>query len=73
VLLESFPLINTRYYGDILRGLFPLFGEPEPDDAVRDNAAGAVARMIMAHPQAVPLNQVNIPFRPINILLTSSS
>lgn len=55
MLLESFPLINTRYYGDILRGLFPLFGEPEPDDAVRDNAAGAVARMIMAHPQALSL------------------
>ncbi|KAI5574530.1 hypothetical protein POPTR_010G169800v4 [Populus trichocarpa] len=49
---------TLKYYGDILRGLFPLFGEPEPDDAVRDNAAGAVARMIMAHPQAVPLNQV---------------
>ncbi|KAB5538541.1 hypothetical protein DKX38_016074 [Salix brachista] len=49
---------TLKYYGDILRGLFPLFGEPEPDDAVRDNAAGAVARMIMAHPQSVPLNQV---------------
>ncbi|KAJ6768307.1 IMPORTIN BETA [Salix koriyanagi] len=49
---------TLKYYGDILRGLFPLFGESEPDDAVRDNAAGAVARMIMAHPPSVPLNQV---------------
>lgn len=41
-----------------MRGLHPLFGESEPDDAVRDNAAGAVARMIMVHPEAIPLNQV---------------
>ncbi|GAB4847836.1 hypothetical protein Ancab_026896 [Ancistrocladus abbreviatus] len=47
-----------KFYGDILRGLSPLFGESEPDDAVRDNAAGAVARMIMVHPEAIPLNQV---------------
>ncbi|TQE06283.1 hypothetical protein C1H46_008132 [Malus baccata] len=46
------------YYGDILRGLYPLFGESGPDDAVRDNAAGAVARMIMVHPESIPLNQV---------------
>ncbi|XP_022776503.1 importin-4 isoform X2 [Durio zibethinus] len=49
---------SLKYYNDILRGLYPLFGEPEPDDAVRDNAAGAVARMIMVHPQSIPLNQV---------------
>ncbi|CAI9770123.1 unnamed protein product [Fraxinus pennsylvanica] len=47
-----------RYYDDALRGLYPLFGESEPDNAVRDNAAGAVARMIMVHPEAIPLNQV---------------
>jgi len=47
-----------RYYDNILRGLHPLFGESEPDDAVRDNAAGAVARMIMVHPESIPLNQV---------------
>ncbi|XP_022896959.1 importin-4 isoform X2 [Olea europaea var. sylvestris] len=47
-----------RYYDDALRGLYPLFGESEPDNAVRDNAAGAVARMIMFHPEAIPLNQV---------------
>lgn len=47
-----------KYYGELLRGLYPLFGESEPDDAVRDNAAGAVARMIMVHPETIPLNQV---------------
>lgn len=47
-----------KYYGDVLRSLYPLFGESEPDDAVRDNAAGAVARMIMVHPESIPLNQV---------------
>ncbi|XP_044490164.1 importin-4 [Mangifera indica] len=50
--------LSLKYYGDILRGLYPLFGDSEPDDAVRDNAAGAVARMIIVHPQSVPLNQV---------------
>ncbi|XP_042486992.1 importin-4-like [Macadamia integrifolia] len=49
---------TLKYYADILRALYPLFGESEPDDAVRDNAAGAVARMIMVHPEAIPLNQV---------------
>ncbi|KAI5661542.1 hypothetical protein M9H77_20865 [Catharanthus roseus] len=47
-----------KYYGDVLRGLHPLFGDSEPDNAVRDNAAGAVARMIMVHPESIPLNQV---------------
>ncbi|XP_010916537.1 probable importin subunit beta-4 [Elaeis guineensis] len=49
---------TLKYYGDILRSLWTLFGESEPDDAVRDNAAGAVARMIMVQPQSIPLNQV---------------
>ncbi|KAJ6804510.1 putative importin subunit beta-4 isoform X1 [Iris pallida] len=49
---------TLKYYGDILRALYPLFGESEPDYAVRDNAAGAVARMIMVQPQSIPLNQV---------------
>lgn len=47
-----------RYYNDVLRGLYPLFEESESDNAVRDNAAGAVARMIMVHPECIPLNQV---------------
>ncbi|CAL4921877.1 unnamed protein product [Urochloa decumbens] len=47
-----------KYYGDILRSLHNLFSNSESDDAVRDNAAGAIARMIMAQPQSIPLNQV---------------
>ncbi|XP_010528662.1 PREDICTED: importin-4 [Tarenaya hassleriana] len=47
-----------KYVGEVLRGIYPLFGESEPDVAVRDNAAGAIARMIIVHPQLVPLNQV---------------
>lgn len=50
----------ARYFADVLRSLYPLFGESEPDDAVRDNAAGAVARMIMVRPDIVPLNQVHM-------------
>ncbi|KAI4367435.1 hypothetical protein MLD38_023173 [Melastoma candidum] len=49
---------TLKFYGDILRGLYPLFGDSEPDNAVRDNAAGALARLIMVQPQAIPLNQV---------------
>lgn len=49
---------TLKYYSDILRRLYPLFGDSESDDAVRDNAAGAVARMIMVHHDAIPLNQV---------------
>ncbi|CAN1240622.1 IPO4 [Linum grandiflorum] len=52
------PYIRARFYVDVLHGLFPLFGESEPDHAVRDNAAGAVARMIMTYPQSIPLDQV---------------
>ncbi|KAL0335221.1 UNVERIFIED_CONTAM: hypothetical protein Sradi_4734000 [Sesamum radiatum] len=48
-----------KYFADVLPRLYPLFGESEPDNAVRDNAAGAVARMIMAHPESIPLNQVD--------------
>lgn len=47
-----------RYYGDILRSLHNLFSNSESDDAVRDNAAGAIARMVMVQPQSIPLNQV---------------
>ncbi|XP_010438570.1 PREDICTED: importin-4-like isoform X2 [Camelina sativa] len=47
-----------KYFGDVLRKLSPLFGDSEPELAVRDNAAGATARMIVVHPELVPLNQV---------------
>ncbi|KMZ76407.1 Importin-4 [Zostera marina] len=48
----------VKYYGDVLCALSPLFGEQESDDAVRDNACGAVARMLMAQPKFIPLSQV---------------
>ena len=47
-----------RYYNNILFSLHPLFGQNEPDEGVRDNASGAVARMIMAQPHAIPFSQV---------------
>ncbi|KAI7742673.1 hypothetical protein M8C21_027816 [Ambrosia artemisiifolia] len=49
---------SLKYFDDTLQCLYPLFEEFEPDQAVRDNAAGAVAKMIMAHQDYVPLNQV---------------
>ncbi|MCO5558949.1 hypothetical protein L7F22_012540 [Adiantum nelumboides] len=49
---------SLKYYNRILIAMNQLFGDSESDDAVRDNAAGAVARMIMAHVQAVPLAKV---------------
>ncbi len=48
-----------QYYNSILVALHPLFGTGETDNGVRDNAAGAVARMINAQPNALPLNQVD--------------
>lgn len=50
--------VALKYYNNALFALHQLFGENESDDAVRDNAAGAVARMIMTQPQAIPLVQV---------------
>ncbi|CAK8541760.1 unnamed protein product [Lathyrus sativus] len=47
-----------KYFDNILRGLRPLFSESEPDHAVRDNVVGAMAKMIMVHPESIPLNQV---------------
>lgn len=55
---NMFTFIKSGYYADILCALYPLFGKSEPDYAVRDNAVGAIARMIMVQPQAIPLNQV---------------
>ena len=38
--------------------LFLLFEESEKDHEVRDNAAGAVAKIIMDHQNSVPLYRV---------------
>ncbi|KAE8009052.1 hypothetical protein FH972_005509 [Carpinus fangiana] len=37
------------------------------DNAVRDNASGAVARMIMVHPESIPLNQLIIVFGSVSL------
>jgi len=44
-------------YPTILTALYPLF-QGQSLQNVTDNAAGAVSRMIIAHPDAVPLDQV---------------
>ena len=46
-----------RQYGSILSVLHPLF-ENQSFPGTTDNASGAVARLILAHPNAVPLDQV---------------
>ncbi|KAF9397952.1 hypothetical protein BGX21_008330 [Mortierella sp. AD011] len=47
----------SSQYPSLLTALYPLFqGQSLPN--VTDNACGAVARMIMKHPDAVPLDQV---------------
>ncbi|KAI9246087.1 armadillo-type protein [Phascolomyces articulosus] len=47
----------SSQYPTILTALYPLFHD-QPLPNTTDNAAGAVARMILAHPNAVPLDQV---------------
>ncbi|XP_071697330.1 uncharacterized protein [Rutidosis leptorrhynchoides] len=49
---------SLKYLSDALECLYPLLGESEVDDSVRDNAASAVSKMIVAHQASVPLNQV---------------
>lgn len=46
----------TNNYGSILRKLEPLL--QDPNHRMLDNACGCVARMIMAHPNNVPLGEV---------------
>ncbi|GBG68591.1 hypothetical protein CBR_g3136 [Chara braunii] len=46
------------YYQNVLGALHPIFQKEEEEPAVKDNACGAVARMIMASPSALPLAQV---------------
>lgn len=50
--------VAVNHYPKFLMALHPLFSPSETNDGVRDNAAGAVARMIAARPEAVPLAQV---------------
>jgi hypothetical protein len=50
-------LTRFRHYPSLLAALYPLFS-PDEEDGVRDNAAAAVARMILACPGTIPLPQV---------------
>lgn len=47
---------TTKYYLECLQALRPLFDSSE--DVTKDNACGAVGRMIINAPHAVPLSQV---------------
>jgi hypothetical protein len=47
----------SEHYHTLLTALSPLFNNQTLPNTV-DNAAGAVARLILAHPEAVPLDQV---------------
>jgi len=47
---------GARYFMEVLRHLHPLFAEEE-DSGTRDNAAGALARILTAAGPAVPLDQ----------------
>ncbi|KAG0238706.1 hypothetical protein BGW42_002572 [Actinomortierella wolfii] len=56
-LCENTTLNISSQYPNILTALYPLF-QNQPLPNVTDNACGAVARMIMRHPESVPLEQV---------------
>ncbi|KAI9254656.1 armadillo-type protein [Sporodiniella umbellata] len=47
----------SQHYPQLLTALSPLFSNQTLPNTV-DNAAGAVSRMIIAHPEAVPFDQV---------------
>lgn len=56
----------TPHYIDILKGLQPLFTVPdnsskEKSERAKDNAAGAIARMILKNKASLPLEQVLQP------------
>jgi hypothetical protein len=56
-LCQNTTLDISSQYQPLLMALYPLF-QGQNLDNVTDNACGAVARMIMRHPQAVPVDQV---------------
>ncbi|GJJ76968.1 importin-4 [Entomortierella parvispora] len=57
VLCEHTTVDLTRHYPILLQTLYPLFYDQDMIN-VTDNACGAVSRMLMKHPQAVPVEQV---------------
>ncbi|KAF9168888.1 hypothetical protein BGX20_011086, partial [Mortierella sp. AD010] len=56
-LCQNTNLDISSQYPNILTALYPLF-QGQNLENVTDNACGAVARMIMKHPNAVPVEQV---------------
>ncbi|KAI9321271.1 armadillo-type protein [Dichotomocladium elegans] len=57
VLVASTSADLTQQYPAILTALHPLFANQSMGNTT-DNAAGAVARLILAHPEAIPMDQV---------------
>ncbi|KAF9423604.1 hypothetical protein BGZ94_008252 [Podila epigama] len=57
ILVQNTTIDVSSQYPALLTAVYPLFQNQEMVN-VTDNACGAVARMIMAHPNAVPLDQV---------------
>lgn len=59
MIAEANPSVIQPYVGMILHDLFPMFQvQHELDSAIADNAASAVARIIMACPGDVPMESV---------------
>ena len=54
VLIANSSVELSNYYADILKLIEPLFGFDSKTNAV-DNACGAISRMILKNPKAVPL------------------
>ncbi|KAG1472937.1 hypothetical protein G6F56_001242 [Rhizopus delemar] len=57
VLVSNSQVDLSTQYPALLTTLYPLF-QPQAVPNITDNAAGAVARMIVSRPDAVPLDQV---------------
>jgi importin-4 len=59
MIAESNPNVIRPYIASILNDLSPMFNVAhEQDSAIADNACSAVARIMMACPDAVPMDQV---------------
>ena len=57
ILVEVCPSATSGFMQQVLMALHPMFGEEEEPGA-RDNAAGAVGRMLLAYGGNLPLEQV---------------
>jgi importin-4 len=71
LLLESTPRDLSNHYNEVLNKLQAFFRDNAHRNA-KDNAVGCVSRMIMKHPQAVPLHIVFISSNEANEGSTSN-